>query len=412
MPKNLLLMLCIISSSMLSYPSYGANPSPEQKIQEIKDHIQKVNESADTAKCLEYLVVASTQIEAELSLFELKYGVHPKDVANWNEVQVVAKDSLKRYEKLKKRILYIDADSAKTAYCLLLELAGYPEKALKELGKVKAGGFCGNWMATVEMAVNRHRAGIYQRQGDYEKALKYLELAISSSSLSLYHPAEDVLIAQHALLLEKAGKSDEIIAMHQKVVDLFPGTAGSAVSESILKARNSYAAPTAVRLLDRYASKKKADAELGDALIFAIAGHKFPESYGILMTRLEKGQSYERNRVIPALGMLGDRRTIPALINIVESSDDSANCCHAIKSLHILGDDTHLVPYLMKCVTNNEYADVNWMNDMLIAMFPEGPKFEEDYLGSADGVRVYSAWLEWLQEHHIGEPVSHSNTKD
>jgi len=259
--------------------------TPEGELLEVRRILEQSVRGLDELESLERVLVDFTTIRASLGLFELRFGVQPDEVEAWSEIEESAKSLLAEFKRRSEKGLYFNRDSARMAYCVLLELGGQREEALDELKAIVPGGDCGNWHATVEMSAARQKSGLYQRMGRYVEALS---------------------------------------------------------------------------------EQKKAD-------------------------------EWERNRLIPALGILGDRRAIPVLRQIAKSSNQDAKCIHALASLHKLGDDSRIVLYLKRVKSSREFSSRSWLDDAIREIKGGGPELSggEEHNNQA----FAQAWLRWLEEN-------------
>jgi tetratricopeptide (TPR) repeat protein len=407
--RALVLLLSTVLLGALPAAAEAAREShpAEEEVRRIQADLAQADELTRTAPSLEAALVAFSRIGASLDVFEMRYGVRPADVAGWGEVQKSAEALLPRFRRLAQGGVYFDQDSAATANAILLELAGEPEKAIAALGRIKPGGGCGNWVATVMMAVAERQSGISQRMGDYPAALDHLDAARSHGELSLYHPNADLQLVRYGFLLAKVGREAEAIASYQRAVDLHPGTVADEIARRELTRRQCLIEPTAERITKLYLAPT-GDVAMADfeSAIFALAGHRFPESFAILSGRLETAAVWERNRLVPALGELGDPAALPLLREIVRDGESVATCAHALLALHKLGDHGEIVPYLEALKRDVEASsfELPWLHRILCEIHPDGPADEPDF--DTEVGAFVDTWLTWLRTaHEVAAPA-------
>jgi len=345
-----------------------------------------------TQELFEGTLVVFTKIMPKLAIFELEFGVQPKDINGWEEIENTAKDLLSEFRQFDGKKIHIYGDSL-TAYCTLLELAGKQKKALQVLNSVNPDTPCGTWYATVLMPLELLKSAIYQRIGNYAESLKEQETAIVHSHVSFSFPDEDILYVRYAFLLSKNNRETEAILNYQRTVDLYPGTAGSRIARKALIERNALLEPAADRIDERYL---KPDGDDKYAAILALAKHKFPTSAEIISARLNKAGFWERGRLIHALGILGDKAAISSLNTIVTTSDYHDDRINALKALHKLGDDSQVAAYLMRFESDKDHISLDWVDSELRKIMNGGPVVPD--MKENDNAILAQTWLDWINK--------------
>ncbi len=358
------------------------------------EHAEKASGEKDS---LEGCLVALASLGSDLDTFELRYGVQPGAAPGWGEVKLRAAALLSALEAQPKDDVYFNRDSADTGICVLLELSGREQEALSRLDLIEPGGGCGNWMATVMQAVERRKAGIYQRKHDYKTALVHEEAARAQEGLSLYRPAPDLDGVRYGFLLEKTKRGRAAIPVYQRVVDLCPKSKGAELATKRLEALRAFITPTARRIVKLYIESK--ESRDYDSAIYALAGHNFPESFDILVAQLQIAKNWERNRVIPALGELGDRRAIPLLLKFCSPDADHANRLHAVAALHSLGNDSEIEPLLDLAARSDDRLDQDFTDRILRQLYGDGPVIENTW--EIEPREFSRRWTEWIRDRRV-----------
>jgi tetratricopeptide (TPR) repeat protein len=286
--------------------------------------LRSIADALDHPCTLERVLAELTQLTARLDLFALRFGVQPHQVAGWSSVRQQAEALLGHPALHRQGDLYFNQDSASVGRVALLQLAGRIDEALAALAKVKPGGGCGNWHATVMMAVHQRRSALYEQAGQLDKALAEQRDAVWCTGLSLYDLGLEVMYTRLGMLLAATGDRKEACKAYQRVVDLHPRTPAAALARHALVELGALIEPTIERVLAVYADQTSNWVERSHGLI-ALGAHRFPGSYELLIKRLRARRPvtemvvgrdawlFDRARLVGALGELGDRRAIPAL---------------------------------------------------------------------------------------------------
>jgi tetratricopeptide (TPR) repeat protein len=374
------------------WPSKPGHTEAARELKMIEEALTDACSGLYKTHSLEGSLVKFSEIRSRLDVFEPRFGWLPDKVKGWDTIQQKAKELLPEIKRLSEEGIYYNKESAGTIYCFLLDLSGQPEQALAELMSYQPSSHCQRWNATVYMSRARQISGIYQRMGRYADALEAQEAAVGCTLAALYRPREDILCARHAFLLYKTDKMEEAALAYIRVTHLFPGTEGYEVARAFLTRQDAWREPTADLIADVYL---EGDSQYFTELaISALAKHKFPESFEILAGRFKSADEWERNRLIRALGELGDKRAIPILKAIVTTSDDVANGLHALVSLHALGDQAPVVPCLETIRTHGDEMALRMADRTLRNVCGGGPAINPNQGTEAN--LFADAWLEWL----------------
>jgi tetratricopeptide (TPR) repeat protein len=322
--KHAIFLMTVLTGVVLAAAeSPRETNTPQGEIASLREDLQKAIGALDSEVSLEGALVGFSAIQSRLDMFELRFGVPPQDIKGWADLRSEARRGLRKAETVGRPEPYFNADSAEVARCILLELSGNSRAALRRLESISPGGACGNWAATVTMATLRQRSGIYQRTGNYKKALQTQEQAALLVGTTLYFPEAESFWVRYAFLLAKTGYTGQADFYYQRVIDDSPRSAFAELARREMRT----AGPEAVR------------------------------SLGFLTNLVAHATAYGRNDAIVELGRLGDKRAIALLTRIVNSSDIAGGTL-ALAALHKLGDDSQIRRYAHRILAtgNDEYA--------------------------------------------------------
>ncbi|MBS0632840.1 MAG: hypothetical protein JSS11_13070 [Verrucomicrobia bacterium] len=400
--QALSLMAAMVVSGTNVYAAPSVSQSPAEEIAELDKLLTQIDRALDAKDSLEPFLYATSALNSKIDVFEIRFGVPLQTQPQWEALRGKAEKVLKRVDGRHRNDIYFNADSAETGTCVLIELAGNPTTALKRLDQIKPGGGCGNWAASVMLAVNTQKAGIYQRKGDYKQAYASMKAARDDMVFALGAPASDLFCCRYAFLAGKNGEVEEAKKFYQRVVDLYPKTDGDQIARKALTAMGSLTEPDLQRIRRVYLEEK--EIRDYDAAIFAIAGHKFPGAYDFLVEQLASAENFERNRLIPALGVLGDRRALPVLKKITQESKDNANTVHALVALARLGDREEVVPCLKRQLDAKSDIFFNgyWLDASLREIYGDGPeRLEMGATLEMTPAKLAQRWLTWIESRKV-----------
>jgi len=400
---SLLSILVASCSSALSTQTLQTAQVSQDEIQYLKQQLYKAMDTLDNKKSLEPALVAFSSIASRLEIFEIRFGIRPYQNKEYETIKNEAIKIIPKVEGLTKEGVYYNVDSAKVIYCIILGLAERTDDELKMFDSTEPSGWCRNCNASVLLSILQRKSGLYQEMGKYSNALEEHEKALKEVNFTLHFPDQDIFYTRYGFLLAKNGRKSDAIIQYQRVVDLFPRTIGSEVSNRELEEEKALIIPTAERLVQTYfRATNFTDIELA---IFALARNRFPESFTILSDRLKNNETLndfhsecERNRLIPALGMLGDKRAIPILADIMKTGD-FANCIHALVALRELGETSQIDEFLeiMESGKGVSPYDLSWAHESLKKVCGGGPELSDDQLKSR--MFIVNAWREWIEIH-------------
>ncbi len=342
-----------------------------------------------------------TALAARIDLFEPSFGVPPDNVKGWADVQALAKAAAAPPRGDSERIYFV-ASASGVGGAILREISGDLDGAMKALDRIRAGGGCGNWVATVSLAVDTRRSAILQKKGQFAEALAAHERAVANVQFALHSKNVCALHLRHGLLLELNDRADDAHAQYQRVVDLFPKTAADAIARRRLSAANNLLAPTAERLKPYLAGDDTIDA------IAAIGAHGFPESVALLTALLdESGRGLKGIVAIEAMRTLDASQVIPRLRARI-AAIDAAQVPFALVTLAALGDTSQLIIGLER-LKAAEYASLDELQATLIGLHPDGPKLApEESRSRADVAAFATRWLDFLAAR---QPVSRPTSR-
>jgi tetratricopeptide (TPR) repeat protein len=384
--------------AVISGPAHGQTPAAEAELARILAELRGAIESFERPPeiapgwpNLEDSMRKLSAVAAGLDLFELTFGVRRETVEGWPAIQAAAKQAL-RPSQAEDGERYYTIDASNMDRAILQELAGDLEGALVSLARIKPGGMCGNWIATVELAVNMRRSAILERMGREQEALAAHESAVRDSALALDSQNFPVLSVRYGILLEKSDRVTEAWAQYQRVVDLFPGTNAERIARAKLRAVDKLVAPTAARVGLYLKGDDRRQA------ILALAVHRFPESAEMLLGLL--ANLVVKATVIEALGRLGDPRAAPPLRALLES-DPPDWIPLLLLALHRIGDDSKILPALERVRHGfgsfGSGSRLRNLQELLIEIAPAGPTFSETEVFPSPR-RFADAWIAHLEK--------------
>jgi hypothetical protein len=331
-----------------------------------------------------------SQMAARIDLFELRFGARPEAMEGWKRIQSTARNALApRRRGPQAGEIHFVVSSSGIGRAILQEIAGDLEEAQKTLDGIKAGGGCGNWIATVALAVNTRRSAILERQGEYTKALTVHEVAVGDVKWSLHSKNLPALYVRYGALLEKCGREPR--PQYQRVVDLFPGTEAEVIARARLSSTGNLAQPNADRL------KTYLDTDDRGEAIRAFGTYRFPESFDILRGMVKR-EDWIEDEVLDAFETLGDRRAIEVLKPRIAKTH-VAQVVRLLVVLGHLGDTSQIVPGLERLAAFAILGGKD-LQDFLLSVYPRGPRFDERELGYVEQPsRFVGPWIEYIKRH-------------
>jgi tetratricopeptide (TPR) repeat protein len=394
-PLRIFVMFVIITGALSAQTDLAAASTEMTSIlADLERSIGSLERPAETdigIPDFETSMQALTAVAARIDLFEARFGLRLEDVRGWAAVQEEARKALDP-AKPSARVgtAYFAVSSSEMGKAILHEMAGDPDAALELLGKIRAGGSCGNWVATVNLSVNTRRSAILQRKGRFKDALAAHEAALGSVRYALHSKNLDALYVRHAILLERNERQPEAVKQYQRVVDLFPRTAADAIARTRLTTLGQLVGPTADRLSLYVGTDDRTEA------ILALGAHRFPESLDRLIALFQTPPrpGWVEDKIIEAIGILGDPKAVPFLRSCVADS-----AWHLVPALLValnrLGDTTQVLSGLERLKGRDWVVGAGKLEEMLLTVHPRGPK-----VGKSQALRRTSqfaeAWIAYL----------------
>ena len=366
-----LLVLCLTTVSKASWPS-----TPRDELNQIYSLIIKIDTTGKTTSRYEQLSIV-TEVGHRLQRFDIVYGVNPNTFPRYRLLAIRAQRLLKLFAAPKADLQ--DFTPRHVARFTLLEIAGKYDQLVKECGQTSK--HCPN-APYIYVIPSYPLSRMYQRQGNYQLALKHIQLCQEGLKL----PPFDY--AREAFFNSKLGNSHKARSLYQLIIDLYPGTEANRIAEKKLKLVNAYSPPNVERVSQYLSGKFEAQAAA------AIAYHKFPNSFEMLSKGMKEVSPYFRTWYIHAFGILGDDRAIAILEDFVLNGTNLEKLS-AVKSLIKLGELQYF-PHYFDVVYDDigrPMQEPKNYNSCLLSLVPSGPKIK--YPVCMDYALVIDAWKKW-----------------
>lgn len=374
---------------------------------EILGQLDSIADAAQDTASLTKALPKLMDLTHNLDTFEIEFGMQPRATPGWDRIEVRARQLLPLFDALSK-----DADnftSVETATCVLLELSGKSNQALDRLSAMQDSTSFGTGTGSFKRAFNQRKTGVLQRTGKYFRALATQKEVMGQGSDMLDDVRPDLTISRYAFLLEKNGETDESARYYQLVVDLFPGTSGAALARRALVNSGALVEPTAARIDSIYLADDAANAgaqtgsikraQYQKQALFALARHRFPESFEILSSRLVTGSNSKRYRVLPALAELGDPRAVAIIGRLMEKENDIALSIHGAAALHQLGNDVGVQILLQRLGQSESPEFLDWTDRVLRGVYKGGPADKSAWEGNP--AAFSRTWASWIKQQTV-----------
>ncbi|HEX5010109.1 MAG TPA: hypothetical protein VFY71_06890 [Planctomycetota bacterium] len=211
-------------------------------------------------------------IDQRRTLYVVRFGKDACKLPEWKAIADDAARILAEMEALDPPPVDWHADSyAATFRVLLLDLAGRSDEAARALSVARASHWCGNCLAGRQAELDARRSEAAERRGDMPAALVFLDRARSSPfTFSVPAAATD---ARHGLLMLDAGRESSGICLLQRVVDLFPKSAGAEVARAALLQMGALRQPNESRIRAMYVDGRAENNPLRMLALEALSPH-------------------------------------------------------------------------------------------------------------------------------------------